>query len=84
MLTEIKRNTWARFCKKFNAGNQLRPATVSVRRRGRDEAAVHDNTPFMGLTLLKNSRQIDAIELFAGHSDPDHLAEPVVTVREPS
>ncbi|MEW5993871.1 MAG: DUF2934 domain-containing protein [Candidatus Zixiibacteriota bacterium] len=84
MGMEIKRNSWVQFCKKFNASNQLRPATVSIAHKGEDAVGTHENTPFMGLTLTKKGRLIDGIELFAGSFDPDHLVKPIATVKEPS
>ncbi len=84
MMTEIKRNNWSRFCKKFNATNQFRPVTVSVRQSGRNDVTINENTPFMGLAIARKGRAIDAVELFTGRIDAEHLAEPVVSVRQPA
>ena len=84
MGTEIKRNTWSRFCKKFNTTNQLRWATVSVKARGENETAISQDQPFMGIAITKKGRLIDGIELFAARYNPERLAEPVVTVKEPA
>ena len=84
MTTEVKRNTWTRFCKKFNATNQLRLATVTIAPRGGQPAAVYQNTPFLGLTFTRKGRAIDGVELFTSRFDPDRLAEPVVSVKQPA
>jgi hypothetical protein len=83
MATEVKKNTWARFCKKFNVTNQYRPVTVSVRHRHENEVKVGHDVLFMGVSISKRGRFIDGLELFTAQYNPERLAEPVVSVKQP-
>jgi hypothetical protein len=83
MATEVKKNTWSRFCKKFNQTNQYRPAKVTVKRRGQSEVDIDQNLLFMGLTLGKKGKLIDSIELFTAHYDPERLTEPIASLKQP-
>ncbi len=83
MATEIKRNNWSRFCKKFNETNQLRHATVRVKHRNDNEVEIDRGSPFMGIAITKKGQLIDGVELFTGQYDPDKLTEPLVAVKEP-
>jgi len=83
MATEIKRNNWSRFCKKFNESNQLRHATVRVKHRDDNEVEIDRDSPFMGIAITKKGRLIDGVELFTDQYDPDKLTEPLVAVKEP-
>lgn len=83
MDTEIKRNTWSRFCKKFTTDNRYRPTKMSIKQRGNGETAMEMH-PFMGIALSKKGRLIDAIQLFTGRWDPESVTEPAMTVKQPS
>ncbi len=83
MIAQIKRNNWSRFCKKFNITNQLRNATVSVKHEGGNEVEINQNSPFLGISIAKKGRLIDAVDLFTGQYDPEKLTEPVVSVKQP-
>jgi hypothetical protein len=84
MMTEIKRNTWARFCKRFNQGNQYRPVSICVKRSGEEETRIDQNTPFMGVMLAKKGRFIDGVEFFAANPDPERLTRPIVSIKQPA
>jgi len=83
MDKEIKRNTWSRFCRKFTADNRYRPTKMRIKERSDGEMAMEMH-PFMGIALAKKGRLIDAVQLYTGRWDPQGVAEPVVTVKEPA
>lgn len=83
MTTEIKRKTWSQFCKKFNATNQYRTASVSMKSRSRKAVDMDSDTPFMGISIAKKGRLIDGIQVYTGKFDPDRLTEPTLTVSQP-
>lgn len=83
MATEIKRNSWSRFCKKFNVTNQYRQSTMSVKRRNKSDVVINQGSPFMGVTITKKGRLIEGIELLTCQNDPEKLTEPIVTVKQP-
>ena len=83
MTMEIKRKTWSQFCKKFNATNQYRTASVSMKARSRKAVDMDSDTPFMGISIAKKGRLIDGIQVFTGKFDPDRLTEPTLTVNQP-
>lgn len=83
MATEIKRNSWSRFCRKFSVSNQSRCATVRIKHRDDNEVEVDRNSPFMGVAITKKGRLIDGVEFFTGHQDPNKLTEPFVAIKEP-
>ncbi len=83
MKSEIKKNTWSRFCRKFSACNQYRSATVEVRNPGEAEGTTYQQAPLMGLGIVKKGRLIDGIELYLGDYDPDSISQPVVSVNRP-
>lgn len=82
-MTEVKRNNWSRFCKKFNVSNQYRQTTVSVRRRNKNVIKISEHSPLMGITIAKRGRFIDGIDLFTAQHDPGRLAEPILSIKEP-
>ncbi|HWR83471.1 MAG TPA: DUF2934 domain-containing protein [Candidatus Deferrimicrobium sp.] len=84
MISEIKKTDWSRFVKEFNATNQLRSATVRVRRVRQNEAVLEHNVPFMGIAITRKGKAIDGIELFTGQHDPDNVVEPVVAITQPA
>ena len=87
MVSEVKRNIWSRFCKKFSATNQLRPTRIKVKtaletnNRGTETDYEY---PFMGITVAKEGRYIDRIELYTGQMDPDSLFQPTISIKQPS
>ena len=83
MATEVKRTNWSRFCKRFNSLNQYRPVTVRVKHKGTDEIEVSHEDPLIGIALTKRGRLIDGVNLYTTQTDPDKLAEPAVTIKEP-
>jgi hypothetical protein len=83
MDKEIKRNTWSRFCKKFTSDNRYRPTKMSVKKGGNGETAMEMH-PFMGIALSKKGRLIDGIQLYTGRWNPENVAGPVMTVKEPT
>jgi len=83
MDKEIKKNSWSRFCAQFNATNQYRPTKISVKRRGEGMADI-EMTPFMGMALSKKGRLIDGVQFYAGQWNPDMVAQPVLTIGEPT
>ena len=83
MTSEIKRNTWSRFCRKFNLTNQYRPATVQLRRKNDGEVEVDRNVPFMGIAIAKKGRLIDGVDLFTGQMDPGRLTRPAISIKQP-
>ncbi len=82
MIKEIKRNTWSRFCKKFNVDNQFRQATIQVK-DNRQNVTVNQEVPFLGIAVTKKGRFIDSIDLFTGQYDPDKLSKPFVRINQP-
>jgi len=82
MATEIKRNNWARFLRRFNADNQYRSTSISITSK-RQQTVEPDRMPFLGLALTKSGRMIDGISLFTGQPDPEQLAQPTVAVNQP-
>jgi hypothetical protein len=83
MATVVKRNNWSRFCKRFTSLNQYRPVRVRVKRNGRSEDQVSLEAPLMGIALAKKGRYIDGVELFTAQTDPDRLARPAISIKEP-
>ncbi len=83
MINEIKRNNWSRFCRKFSASNQMRPATVKLRPANREETNPCSTAPFMGLEIVKKGRLIDGVCLFVGQEDPERMNRPIVAVKRP-
>ena len=83
MDKEIKKTSWSRFCTQFNATNQYRPTKISVKRRS-EGMADFEMTPFMGIALSKKGRLIDGIQFYAGQWNPDMVAQPVLTIGEPT
>ena len=71
MKTEIKRNNWTRFCKKFNQSNQYRQATVSIKDKNKKEIALEQNMPLLGIAITKKGRLIDGIDLFTDRHNAD-------------
>lgn len=84
MLKEIRRNTWARFLKKFSAENRYRFITVAVSHRGKARTTVSENIPLLGAGLSKEGRLISGIDLFAGHWAPEQMSMPAVSMKQPS
>ncbi len=83
---EIKRNSWAKFLRQFNAANQYRHAELNIideRKREKKTIPLEDR-PFLGMVLEKRGRFIDGIQLMTANDDPEHLAEPVVTLKDPA
>ena len=83
MSSEIKRNEWGRFCKKFNASNQFRHITLHIMDKHGEQTS-GSLPPFMGVTLRKSGRLIDGFQIFTGGSDPENVTQPVVTINKPS
>jgi len=83
MKTEIKRNYWSRFIKKFSAANRYRQATVALTGSGRKKIEISGDTPFAGVGIGRKGRSIESIELLAGQHDPEQLTMPVVSVNQP-
>ncbi|HUV29522.1 MAG TPA: DUF2934 domain-containing protein [Acidobacteriota bacterium] len=83
MVTEIRRNNWARFCRKFNAGNQYRQATVNLGQKSKGEVEINRDAPLMGIAIGRKGRLIDSIDVFTGRYDPENVTQPAVSVREP-
>jgi len=82
MAKEIRRNNWSSFCKKFNSANQYRPTTVSVMtNKGNDSMRLM--SPFMGVALSKKGRLIDGVQIFAARPNPEKVAEPIMTIKQP-
>jgi len=80
---EIKRNTWARFCRKFSADNMLREANISFTDKARNNVEFSGEYPLMGLTLEKKGRLIDGFMLHAGWTHPDRVAQPLLSIKDP-
>lgn len=83
MKSEIKRNNWSRFLKKFNSDNQFRRTELNVRYPG-DKADSIRMGPFLGLVLTKKGRFIDGVQFLNGGWNAEKVAEPAVTIKEPS
>jgi hypothetical protein len=84
MTTEIKRNTWSRFCRKFSENNQYRETSVVVSGNRKKRIPVAECIPFVGLALEKKGRLIDGIGLYGFSRDGESHAEPIITVKQPS
>jgi len=82
MKSEIKRNNWRRFFRKFNAANQHRQARLQLHKSG-DNVDEITAEPFLGLALSKKGRRIDGIEVFTGQWNPDALKQPLISLGEP-
>ena len=82
-MSEIKRNYWSRFCRKFSETNQYRPATVRIKQRRGSEVEMYSGAPLVGVAVGKKGRSIDSIDIFAGHSDPDRVTSPAISLRQP-
>jgi hypothetical protein len=82
MVKEIKRSSWARFCRRFNLENQYRNAKITLQ-------DIHQNRetiplePFLGIKPSKKGRFINGIQLFTASWDPNNLAIPKVTLPNP-
>ncbi|MBN1211518.1 MAG: DUF2934 domain-containing protein [candidate division Zixibacteria bacterium] len=83
MNKEIKRNTWAKFCKKFSSDNRYRDVKIKVRDKRKNDINTLEPFPFMGLTLAKKGRLIDGLEFFAGWGDAERVLSPVAAIKEP-
>ncbi|MFQ6007625.1 MAG: DUF2934 domain-containing protein [Candidatus Zixiibacteriota bacterium] len=83
MAAEVNKNTWSRFFKKFNQTNQYRPAKVVVKQLGQTETNIDLNLLFMGLTIGKKGKRIDNVEIFTAQYDPERLAEPITSIKQP-
>ena len=83
MSSEVRRNTWSRFCKRFNSLNRYRPVSVRVKQNGSKEVEVSHDTPLVGIAITKSGRYIDGIELFTAQSDPESLSRPIVSIKQP-
>jgi len=79
MKTEIKRNNWTRFCKKFNQSNQYRQATISIKDKNKNEIALEQNLPLLGISITKKGRIIDGIDLF---TDRHNANVPTLSVKQ--
>jgi hypothetical protein len=83
-VNEIKRNTWARFCRKFNRANQYRLISVEFTdKRGRRTELGRD-ARLLGITLTKEGRFINGVDLYTDRYDPDCLGKPFLTVLQPT
>jgi len=80
MTTDVKRNNWSRYLKRFNESNRFRRANVTVRRKGNKVTVLQTDTSLLGLVLTRKGRVIDGIALFTAHWDPQQLNEPVVAI----
>jgi len=83
MKKEIKRNAWARFCRKFSANNMFRDINISFNDKTRNNVELSGEYPLIGLTLEKKGRFIDGIILYAGQAAPEKLTQPVFSIKEP-
>jgi len=83
MKNEVKRNSWSRFFKKFNSANQFRRTELTLRYTG-DKADSISMGPFLGLAVTKKGRLIDGIQFLNGGWNVENVAEPAVTINEPS
>ena len=84
MVSEIKRNNWSRFLKKFSSSNQYRPATIRVAADGSDRTPATERAALLGVALEKKGRLIDGIQLFTGLGCAESIDEPVVSIKQPS
>ncbi len=83
MASEIKRNIWTRFCKKFSADNQYRPTQIKTK-PGNGDSATTSLMPFMGIAVSKRGRLIEGIQFYAGRADSRSIAEPIFTIERPA
>ena len=83
MNSEVRRNTWSRFCKRFSSLNRYRPVSVRVKQNGKKEIEVSHDTPLVGIAITKKGRYIDGIELFTAQPDPERLNQPAVSIKQP-
>lgn len=83
MATEIRRNNWSRFLKRFNATNQFRTVSVRITRSRGDHVPVAEATPLIGVGIKKKGRLIDGLAVFTGQLDPERLAEPALLILQP-
>lgn len=83
MEKEIKRNDWAKFCKKFSSTNQYREVKIRVRDNRKREINLIETLPFMGITLAKKGRLIDGLEIFSGRGDAEKILAPVASFKDP-
>ena len=84
MATEVKRNNWSQFLRRFNAANQYRHAEISLKDSQQEKRMALNETPFLGMTIEKKGRLIGAIQLFAGNVDPDRPSFPVLSIKDPA
>ncbi len=84
MVSEIRRNNWSRFLKKFSCDNQHRPATMRVVAEGIDRTPATEPVPLLGIALEKKGRLIDGIRFFAGLGNEDSIDKPAVSIKQPS
>jgi hypothetical protein len=80
MASEVKRNNWTRYLRRFNETNRFRPVRVRVKRRGQAATELNDGCPLLGVTLTRKGRAIDGLTVYAAQWDPDQLTEPLVAV----
>ena len=83
MSSEVRRNNWSRFCKRFSSLNRYRPVSVRVKQNGSKEVEVSHDAPLVGIAITKKGRYIDGIELFTAQPDPERLNQPAVSIKQP-
>lgn len=83
MITEIKKNEWPKFYRKFNATNLYRPARLSVVNPDGSRTVICP-APFMGIALTRQGRKVNGIQFLAGQADAEKIIEPIMTIAEPT
>jgi hypothetical protein len=83
MANQIRRNNWRRFFRKFNSANQYRRTEIRITQNGNENEPI-PVSPFMGIALKKRGRLIDGIQFFSGGWNASEVAQPVVTLKDPS
>jgi len=84
MAREIRRNVWARFCRKFSLENQYRYVSVSVEDNNKRNNEVVIDAPLIGLALEKKGRLIDGLQIYSVWDSHDEVINPVLTVKQPA
>ncbi|MEA3297730.1 MAG: DUF2934 domain-containing protein [candidate division Zixibacteria bacterium] len=84
MTSEIRRNIWSRFCKKFSTSNMYRPAKLHMGEESQDKTGSTQDFPFLGMTMEKKGRLIDGFNFFAGCGDTESIAQPITSIKQPA
>jgi len=83
-MREIKRNSWPKFCRSFNAANQYRQLDISIVNSKNSPSSLAENLPFLGISLDRGKKEITGLKIFTGLWDPAKILAPILTIKDPA